>query len=127
MKKSKVKIEYQLSNASLTILWNSIGTHYGLSDWFADEVKEDNNRFVFRWDDWEQEALLLQRRQNSHVRFQWTEDEDTDVYFELKILVSEMSKDLVLQITDFAVPGETDEVILLWNKSIEKLRRTTGM
>ena len=33
----------------------------------------------------------------------------------------------MLLITDYANPGEGDEVILLWNKSVEKLRRLTGM
>jgi hypothetical protein len=127
MKKSKLKIEYPLSNASLTILWNSISTQYGLSEWFADEVTVDDSSYIFRWDDWEQVAQLLQSRQNSHVRFQWEEDKGTDVFFEIKIVTSEFSKDLLLQVTDFAFPDEGDEVILLWNKSVEKLRRVTGM
>lgn len=127
MKKSKIKIEYQLSNASLTVLWNSIGTQYGLSEWFADEVTVADDTYTFRWDDWEQHAILLNVRQNSHIRFQWEEDKGTEAFFEIKIVSSELSKDLMLQITDFAVQEENDEVILLWNKSIEKLRRLTGM
>lgn len=127
MKKSKIKIEYPLSNASLTILWNSIGTQYGLSEWFADEVTVDDSTYTFRWEDWEQEASLLHLRANSYIRFQWDEDKGTDAYFEIKIVTSELTRDLVLQITDFAGPGEGDEVILLWNKSVEKLRRITGM
>ena len=127
MKKSKIKIEYPLNNASLTILWNSIGTQYGLSEWFADDVSVEGDLFTFRWEDWEQTATLLHTRQNSYIRFQWKEDQGTEAYFEIKIVSSELSKDLVLQVTDFAVPDESDEVILLWNKSIEKLRRLTGM
>jgi hypothetical protein len=127
MKKSKIKIEYPLSNASLTILWNSIGTQYGLSEWFADEVSVDDSTYTFRWENWEQEARLLHMRANSCIRFQWEEDKGTDAYFEIKIVTSEFTRDLVLQVTDFANPGEGDEVVLLWNKSVEKLRRLTGM
>jgi len=127
MKKSIIKIEYPLSNASLTVLWNSIGTQYGLSEWFADEVSVADDTYTFRWDDWEQDAHLLHSRQNSHIRFQWDEDKGTDAFFEIKIVSSELSKDLLLQITDYAANDESDEVILLWNKSIEKLRRLTGM
>jgi uncharacterized protein YndB with AHSA1/START domain len=127
MKKTKIRIEYQLSNASLSILWNSIGTQYGLSEWFADEVTVEDEIFTFRWDDWKQHARLLHLRQNSHIRFQWEEDKDTEAYFEIKVVSSELSKDLMLQITDFASPEESDEIVLLWNKSIEKLRRLTGM
>lgn len=125
--KSKIRIEYALSNSSLSILWNSIGTQYGLSEWFADEVEVDNEIFTFKWDDWRQDARLITKRQNSHIRFQWEEDKGTDVYFEIKIVSSELSSDLMLQVTDFATPDEADETILLWNKNIEKLRRTTGM
>ena len=125
--KSKIRIEYALSNASLSILWNSIGTQYGLSEWFADDVEVDNETFTFKWDDWKQDARLVTKRQNSHIRFQWEEDMGTDVYFEIKIVSSELSSDLMLQVTDFAIPDEEDETILMWNKNIEKLRRTTGM
>ena len=127
MMKSKIRIEYALSNASLSILWNSIGTQYGLSEWFADDVEVDNETFTFKWDDWKQDARLVTKRQNSHIRFQWEEDMGTDVYFEIKIVSSELSSDLMLQVTDFAIPDEEDETILMWNKNIEKLRRTTGM
>lgn len=127
MKKSKIKIEYPLNNASLTILWNSIGTQYGLSEWFADEVTVDDSTFTFRWDNWEQHAQLLHVRPNAYIRFQWEEDKGTDAYFEIKIVTSELTRELMLQVTDYAAPDEGDEVILLWNKSVEKLRRLTGM
>lgn len=127
MRKSKFKIEYPLNNASLTILWNSIGTVHGLSEWFADDVISDDTVYTFKWDDWEQKATLLHARQNSYIRFQWNEDKGTDAYFEIKIVTSELSKDLVLYVTDFADPSEIEDSILLWNKQIETLKRVTGM
>lgn len=127
MKKKKFKIEYPLSNASSAILWNSIGTVHGLAEWFADEVNSDENNFFFKWDDFEQEANLLHFKPNSYIRFQWQEDKDTEAYFEMKIVTSELSNDLVLIITDFAEKSEEEDAILLWNKQVEKLKRTTGM
>ena len=50
MKKKKFKIEYPLSNSSLPVLWDSISTAYGLSEWFADDVIVDEKEFIFRWE-----------------------------------------------------------------------------
>ncbi|MEA4937539.1 MAG: START-like domain-containing protein [Paludibacter sp.] len=127
MKKSKFRIEYPLSNASPNILWNSIGTVHGLSEWFADEVREDESGFTFKWDDYEQKAHLLHTRPNIYIRFQWLEDKGTDAFFEMKIVSSELSNDVMLSVTDFAEHNEVEDTILLWNKQIENLKRLTGM
>ncbi len=128
MKKEKFTIEYPLSKASATILWNSIGTPYGLSEWFADEVStEDDEHFLFKWSDHEQTARLIQFKQNGCIRFQWLDDEETNAYFEMRIIASELSKDLVLMISDFASKADMDDAILLWDQQIEALKRHTGM
>lgn len=127
MKKVKLKIEYPLSNASLAVLWNCIGTANGLSDWFADEVTADGNEFTFRWINNIQKANLLHLKPLSYIRLQWEDDHGTDAYFEIKIISLELSRELSLQVTDFAEPGESDDLILLWNKQIEDLKRVAGM
>ncbi|MGB4415570.1 MAG: START-like domain-containing protein [Paludibacter sp.] len=127
MKKIKFNIEYPLNNASLSILWNSIGTPLGLSEWFADGVTVIDNEYIFCWEKHEQAAKLQQLKQHSFIRFQWNEDEGTDYYFELKMTVLEITGELTLIVTDFAEPAEVSDTILLWNKQIEQLRRKTGM
>ncbi|GAB1414856.1 START-like domain-containing protein [Paludibacter sp.] len=127
MKKEKFNIEYPLSNASLTILWNSIGTVYGLTEWFADEVEADGEVYTFTWEGHSQKARLLNSKQNSHIRFQWEDDKGTDAYFEMKILTSDLSNDVLLFVTDFAESSETDDAVLLWNQHVETLKRLTGM
>ena len=127
MKKKKINIEYPLNNASLSVLWNSIGTPLGLSEWFADGVTVQGDEYTFCWEQHEQTAILLHSRPNSYIRFQWEEDVDTDAYFEIKIEVTELSSDLTLVITDFAEPAEKEDVILLWNKQIDGLCRKTGI
>ena len=47
MKKKRFNIEYPLNNASLPVLWNSVGTPLGLSEWFADGVTVDGNEYTF--------------------------------------------------------------------------------
>lgn len=127
MKKTKFNIEYQLKSASINILWNSISTPLGLSEWFADGVTVKGNEFTFAWDGNEQTALLLHTKPNCNVRFQWEEDLNTDVFFELKIATMEVTGNLALIITDFAIPSETADLTMLWNKQIEVLCRKTGI
>lgn len=127
MKRTKFNIEYQLKAASLSVLWNSISTPLGLTEWFADGVTVNDNEFTFTWEEHQQTAFLIHSKPNTFVRFQWEEDVDSDYYFELEIGVVEVTNDLALIITDFAEPNETEDSILLWNKQIEVLRRKTGI
>lgn len=127
MQKTEFSIEYPLYSSSSSVLWNSIGTPLGLSEWFADGVTVTENEFVFSWDGHEQTAVLQQIKPNSFIRFHWMDDENPDAFFELKIVTQPISGDLTLVITDFAEPSEKDDLILLWNKQIEELRRKTGM
>ena len=127
MKKTKFNIEYQLRSASINILWNSISKPLGLAEWFADGVTVNDNEFIFSWDGNEQMAILLQKKTNSSVRFQWEEDINTESYFELKIASMEVTGNLALVVTDFAEPDEKDDLIMLWNKQIETLRLKTGI
>ena len=127
MKKTKFTIEYPLKSASLNVLWSSISTPLGLAEWFANGVKVNDNEFSFTWEDNKQTAILIQSKPTVFVRFQLEEDVDSEYYFELKIAALELTGDLALVITDFAVSSEKDDLILLWNKQIEVLRRKTGI
>ena len=127
MKRKKFTIEYQLKTASINILWNSISSPLGLAEWFADGVTVKENEYTFSWDQHEQTAFLTNLKPNVSVRFQWEEDKDSDFYFELTITALEVTGELALIITDFAEPAEKDDLIMLWNKQIEVLRRKTGI
>jgi len=127
MKRSEIKIEYQLKTASVNILWNSISSPLGLAEWFADGVTVKDTEFTFSWEQNEQTAFLIQTKPNVSVRFQWEEDLNTEFYFELRIDVLEVTGELALIITDFADRNDKEDLILLWNKQIEVLRRKTGI
>lgn len=127
MKKKEFNIEYQLKSASLNVLWKSISSPLGLTEWFADGVTVKKKEYTFTWNENEQTAILIQSKPNAFVRFQWEEDVDTDYYFELKITTLQVTGDLALIITDFAEPGEEEDLSLLWNKQVEVLRRKTGI
>ncbi len=127
MSKIKFEIEYVLSNASLQVLWRSIGTPQGLSEWFSDGVTVAGDAYCFSWDQHEQCAKLLESKTNNYIRFQWEEDEGSDYYFEITISSTELSKDLSLILTDFAEKDEINDSKLLWNQQVETLLRKLGI
>lgn len=127
MKKKAINIEYPLKSASASVLWSSISTPLGLTEWFSDGVTVNEQEYTFTWEKYDQTAYLIQSKPNTSIRFQWEDDLDTDYYFEIKIVSVELTGDLALVITDFAEPAETEDLILLWNKQIEVLRRKTGI
>lgn len=127
MSKSLFTIEYSLNNVSPAVLWNSIGNPLGLSEWFADGVTVNGNEHIFSWEKYEQTAFLQQTKQNQFIRFQWEEDEGTEYYFELQIIIVPLTTEVILMVTDFAEEDEKEDAILLWNKQIDELKRKTGM
>ena len=123
--KNKYQIEFPI-RSSLRILFNQISTPSGLSEWFADNVNIRGKNYTFFWDGDEQEAELISKKNNQWIKFKW-EDEPSDTYFELKIIIDEITQDISLIVTDFAEDDEDEEEAkLLWNKQIEKLRQSIG-
>jgi len=123
--KNIFQIEFPI-RSSLRILFNQISTPSGLSEWFADNVNLNGKNYMFFWDGDEQEAELLSKKNNQSIKFRWT-DEPKDTFFELKIIIDDITQDISLIITDFAEDEEDEEEAkLLWNKQIEKLRQSIG-
>jgi len=125
--KKNFSIEYDF-HASPQLLFQYLSTPSGLSEWFADNVNSRGERFTFIWDDSEEIALLLQKKNNDKVKFQWQNDEDDDgeYYFEFKIQVDEITKDVSLIITDFAEEDELEESKMLWDNLVSDLKQVLG-
>jgi uncharacterized protein YndB with AHSA1/START domain len=109
-------------------LFQYLSTPSGLSEWFADNVNSRGEQFTFIWDDSEETALLLQKKNNDKVKFQWQNDEedDEDYYFEFKIQVDEITKDVSLIVTDFAEEDELEESKMLWDNLVSDLKQVLG-
>jgi hypothetical protein len=127
MNKEKFQVEYVFQNISFNVLWNSISTPIGLSDWFADTVEVDGRLYTFTWGDHSQQAELILLHTGSFVRFHWLDDENEKSYFELKIVVDELTSGVALVVTDFADPDDKKDSILLWSKQVDDLKRSAGM
>ncbi|TLP79588.1 START-like domain-containing protein [Maribacter sp. ACAM166] len=122
--KIKFEIEFVIQS-SPQMLYQYLATPSGLSEWFADNVNLRGEMFTFIWDGAEEEAKLLKRKTDEFVRFAWEEAEDNS-YFEMKIIVDEITKDVSLFITDFAEDDEVDESKMLWTNQVSDLKQVLG-
>ncbi|MDO1514593.1 START-like domain-containing protein [Maribacter confluentis] len=122
--KIKFEIEFVIQS-SPQMLYQYLATPSGLSEWFADNVNSRGETFTFIWDGAEEEAKLLKRKTDEFVRFAWDEAEDNS-YFEMKIIVDEITKDVSLFITDFADEDEVDESKMLWTNQVSDLKQVLG-
>jgi uncharacterized protein YndB with AHSA1/START domain len=125
--KEKYKLEFLLKT-SPRVLEKLITTPDGLSDWFADDVKVQDDIYTFEWDGNEEQARLLLYKMNSKIRFQWLEDEEEglETYFELSYIIDPMTNSVILHITDFANSSDKEGNLALWNQAISELKRIIG-
>jgi len=125
------KIRYELEfplNSSPQLLYQYISTPSGLSEWFADNVNSRGEYFTFIWNDAEEKARLASKKSGEKVKFRWIDEngKDGDYFFELHILVDEITKDVSLMVVDFAEEGEIAEASQLWENQVSDLKHVIG-
>lgn len=122
--KIKYEIEFPL-HSSPQLLYQYISTPSGLSEWFADNVNSRGEMFTFIWDGSEEKAKLLRKKSGEMVKFKWIEADDHS-FFEMRIVVDEITKDVSLVVTDFAEEDEMEEAKMLWDNQISDLKHVIG-
>lgn len=122
--KTKFEMEFVIQS-SPQLLYPYLATPSGLSEWFADNVNSRGEMFSFIWDGSEEEAKLLKRKSDEFVKFAWEENDDGS-FFEMKIIVDEITKDVSLFITDFAEEDEVEEAKMLWSNQVADLKQVLG-
>lgn len=125
------KIKYELEfpiTSSPQLLYQYISTPSGLSEWFADDVNSRGEFFTFIWDDSEEKARMSSKKSGEKVKFRWVDDNnvDSEYYFELRILVDEITKDVSLMVVDFAEQNDVTESKQLWENQISDLKHVLG-
>ena len=123
--KIKFEIEFPI-HASPQMLYQYFGTPSGLSEWFADNVNSRGEVFTFIWDGAEETAKVLQERPGEKIKFKWEEDEDPKSYFEFRLEIDAITKDVSLIVTDFAEEDEVAEAKMFWENQIDELKHTIG-
>ena len=123
------KIKYEMEfpiHASPQLLYQYISTPSGLSEWFAENVNSRGELYKFIWDGVEEQAKMLSKKTGERIKFKWLEDEVASYYFEIKIQVDEITKDVSIIITDFAEEDEVEESKMLWENQISDLKQVLG-
>lgn len=123
--KVKYELEFVIKSSS-RLLYNYLATPSGLGQWFAENVNSRGELFTFIWDGSEEQAKLISKKANQFIKFKWLTDEDAESYFEFKIQIDDLTKDLSLIITDFAEEDELEEAKLLWGSQVEDLHSILG-
>ncbi len=125
--KTKFDIEYPIT-ASPQLLYQYISTPSGLTEWFADNVNSRGEFFTFIWGDSEEKAKLVTKKTDEKVKFRWLEEDETETeyFFELRIVLDELTKDVILMVTDFAEDNELKDQTLLWDNQIGDLKKVLG-
>ena len=125
----KIKFEMEFPiHASPQLLYQYISTPSGLSEWFADNVNSRGEVFTFIWDGSQETAKLLSKKSGERIRFRWMADEEEgdSYYFEIRIQVDEITKDVSLIVTDYIDEDEIDEAKMLWENQISDLKQVLG-
>ncbi|MBT3546349.1 MAG: SRPBCC domain-containing protein, partial [Flavobacterium sp.] len=117
MNKVKFEIEFPI-HASPRMLYQHFSTPSGLEEWFADKANSRGKIITFFWDDSEEQALVISKKNGEKARYKWVESGDDESYFEFRIQVDEITKDVSLMVTDFAEEDEVEESKMLWENQI---------
>lgn len=124
------KIQFELEipiHASPNMLYQYISSPSNLQEWFADKVNSRGKVYSFFWEGVEEKAELITKKSDDRIRFKWLESEADESFFEIKILVDALTKDVSLIITDFADDeDEVEESKQLWENQIDELKHTIG-
>ena len=125
---AKVKFELEIPiHASPHMLYQYISSPSNLQEWFADKVNSRGKEYSFIWDGEEEKAELITKKSDERIRFKWLESEGDDSFFEIKIQVDALTKDVSLIITDFADDeNEVEASKQLCENQIDELRHTIG-
>ncbi|MDB9913513.1 START-like domain-containing protein [Flavobacteriaceae bacterium] len=123
------KIKYEMEfpiQASSALLYQYISTPSGMQEWYADNVNSRGEIFNFIWEGSEEVAKLISKQKGKSIRFQWMEDEGTNYYFEMRIDLDDITKDVCIMVTDFAEEDEVEEGKMLWENMISELKHLLG-
>jgi len=120
----RIELEYQI-NSSPSVLFSRLSTASGLAEWFADNVLVEGSKYTFVWGKTNQTAELLSIRPLESVKFKWLESEEP-AEFEFYIVLGEIIEALSLMVIDHVDEEDEEDVVKLWDASINRLRKAIG-
>ncbi|MBC7493983.1 MAG: SRPBCC domain-containing protein, partial [Flavobacterium sp.] len=93
-----------------------------------DVVNARDEFFTFSWNGSEENARLSLKKNDERVKFKWIDEhkKDTEYFFEILIMEDEITKDVSINVIDFAEEDEIDEMKQLWTNQISDLKHIIG-
>ncbi|MBQ4392721.1 MAG: hypothetical protein II826_06385 [Prevotella sp.] len=131
MRKKRLDLEYPLAARATDVLWMLLSTDHGLERWLADQVIEENGVLSLTWGNIYAEhhtlyANIVERVRNSHIRLRWVDEEDPEAFWEMRIIRSELTEELCLQVVDYAPSEDIEDLHELWDGNMERLHQSSG-
>lgn len=125
MSRVKIEMEY-IFKASPGILYHFLTAPENLVRWFCDGVDINEDIYTFNWEGDEQDAMLIDDIEEERLRFRWVDSESPTEYFEFRMYKSDITRQTILEITDFCDKGEEQEQSDLWASQISELQIVCG-
>ncbi len=130
MTKLKFIQEYPI-NASPKMIYPYLSTASGLSSWFCDDVRIDEDKiFNFIWDGQNHFAEMSSHRLNRSVRYTFLDEQKKHVpdptYVDFCIETSELTQEQFLRIYDYTDDSDLDQSAELWENLVQNLREILG-
>lgn len=127
MDRVTIKVEYLL-RASPVLLYQFFTSPADLIRWFCDGADISRDKvYTFTWDGYDETAKLVEDIENEYLKFAWLDEERKGEYLEVKFSKSPMTRETILEITDFCDEDETEEQRELWESQINQLKKGAGL
>ncbi|MBC8344590.1 MAG: SRPBCC domain-containing protein [Bacteroidetes bacterium] len=107
------------------LVYTYISTPYNLSSWFADDVTAEGDIFTFTWDNSTEKAKVVKKIFKKKFVFQWIERE-AEEFLTFNIMTDEVTGSTLLIIQDFEDEDEYENSFMIWENTIQKLKRIIG-
>ncbi len=96
------------------------------------EVTEEDGVISFTWgqpwtDHHTLKANVVEREKNSHIRFRWVSEEDEEFFWEMRIGKSELTDEICLCVSDYALEEDIEDLRSLWDGNMERLHESSGL
>lgn len=124
MDRAQINLEF-LFRASPAMIYRFLTNASEIVLWFCDGVDITGKTFTFEWDGSEEVAELVDSVEDEMVRWEF-EDYEEGEYLEFKMTKSPMTKETILEITDYCDEDEVEDQKRLWESQIKKLRGAIG-
>ena len=91
--------------------------------------KLQRRKVYFFWGDSEEYARVLSKKSNEKIRFQWIngESDEEDYFFEFKIQMDEITKDVSLIITDFSEEDDEEDYFFEFKIPMDEITKDVSL